>query len=551
MLVITGPGRSGTSVLARFCQQMGYDPGGAWCERVDAGLEDERVVRINDALVRSAARGADIDHIVSTYREPMADIRRAVVKDPRFTFHPHVLRAWQAARGDLRVLYTYRTPEHCLRSRQRVPDMLMMRHARKAPHVLRHDLADSIEVLLDLDIPFRFLLFPKFLTGFEQVHAALCELGIEVPYAEGLDVWRTIVDYKKVHVTSAGSAPGASSTHARAGGHTRAARGYPMPWTPSPRPAPSGRPPIVVIGMHRSGTSMVSRMLQSLGLFMGTRQDANAESLFFMQLNEWVLNSAGGRWDHPSAVQHLYRQPELSALTAEYLRLSTQCPRAAGYLGVRRYLRYRDLGNLDFAWGWKDPRNNFTLPFWLSAFPNARIVRIFRHGVDVARSCQVAYAPRIEGLEETSRHFHRRRHIYALHPMRSGFVHGLRVATMEGAFSLWEEYSREGRARVAELGEQAIQFQYEDFLARPEDNVARLADFCGLPATDRQVRQVAAQVDKTRAFAFLENPELRDLADSIADRLAEFGYGPKGIADRSAPSAPPDRHGLPRCSASD
>jgi len=43
----------------------------------------------------------------------------------------------------------------------------------------------------------------------------------------------------------------------------------------------SGRPPIVIIGMHRSGTSIVTRMLGQLGLFVGKKKDMNHEALFF------------------------------------------------------------------------------------------------------------------------------------------------------------------------------------------------------------------------------------------------------------------------------
>lgn len=39
MLIITGPGRSGTSVFARFCEQVGYDTGGSWNEEINAGKE--------------------------------------------------------------------------------------------------------------------------------------------------------------------------------------------------------------------------------------------------------------------------------------------------------------------------------------------------------------------------------------------------------------------------------------------------------------------------------------------------------------------------------
>lgn len=200
MLIITGPGRSGTSVLARFCQQSGYDPGGTWCDPIDAGMEDERVVRINDALLAALRASPGEPPPIDEFRERIAAVRRAVLKDPRFSFHPGVLRAWHAVHPDLAVLYTYRTPELCLRSRRRVPGMLMMRHHHDGPDTVRRDMADCVEAMLELEVPFRFLLFPHFLEHFDRVHCAFRDLGLEVDPEEGEAIWRRLVDRRKVHI---------------------------------------------------------------------------------------------------------------------------------------------------------------------------------------------------------------------------------------------------------------------------------------------------------------------------------------------------------------
>ena len=50
----------------------------------------------------------------------------------------------------------------------------------------------------------------------------------------------------------------------------------------------SGRPPILVIGMHRAGTSMIADLLRDLGVFMGWRRDIYGEALFFQGLNDWL-----------------------------------------------------------------------------------------------------------------------------------------------------------------------------------------------------------------------------------------------------------------------
>ncbi len=51
MIVITGPGRSGTSVLARIYNELGFDIGGTWDDEIRAGLEDKPVVDLNKAIL--------------------------------------------------------------------------------------------------------------------------------------------------------------------------------------------------------------------------------------------------------------------------------------------------------------------------------------------------------------------------------------------------------------------------------------------------------------------------------------------------------------------
>ena len=52
MIVITGPGRSGTSLVAQIYRELGFDPGGFWIPEYNAGLEDHEVVRANAAIIR-------------------------------------------------------------------------------------------------------------------------------------------------------------------------------------------------------------------------------------------------------------------------------------------------------------------------------------------------------------------------------------------------------------------------------------------------------------------------------------------------------------------
>src|SRR4051794_35373362 len=66
MIVITGPGRSGTSALAKLYLELGFDPGGGWRKSRRAGLEQGDVWRLNNQIAKDLGvtmvhplRGAD------------------------------------------------------------------------------------------------------------------------------------------------------------------------------------------------------------------------------------------------------------------------------------------------------------------------------------------------------------------------------------------------------------------------------------------------------------------------------------------------------------
>ncbi len=135
--------------------------------------------------------------------------------------------------------------------------------------------------------------------------------------------------------------------------------------------------PVIVLGMHRSGTSAVAGVLHKLGVEMGTDlmlgdSEANPAGYYedrpVMKLNEDILTCWGGSWD---------RVP-----TAAYLSLARLPDKLA--FGVRDYLDNRTLC-VD-RWGWKDPRTVLTLSVWLPLLNNPKIVIVQRNSASVLRS---------------------------------------------------------------------------------------------------------------------------------------------------------------------
>lgn len=282
-------------------------------------------------------------------------------------------------------------------------------------------------------------------------------------------------------------------------------------------------PPVIIIGMHRSGTSMVARMLEELGLFVGDRKMADHEPYFFLGLNDWMLRQCGGAWDQPEPIRHLLENGEVRALAGDYIRYLMQTPRAVSFMGWRNYRQYRTPCNLDLPWGWKDPRNTYTLPLWLDLFPGARVIHIYRNGVDVASSLKV----RTERALERTKALHERRkklRLYGLRPKRGGFTGSLRCASLEGGFDLWESYLAEAHEHVLNLGERAVEIRYEDFLAEPHEHLASLTGFCGLSPGKAAIAATAHRVDKNRAYSYRRDSALQAFAEEKSVRLKARGY---------------------------
>jgi hypothetical protein len=137
---------------------------------------------------------------------------------------------------------------------------------------------------------------------------------------------------------------------------------------------------ICIAGAHRSGTSMLTRLLHACGLFLGPKNalmppqadnpDGFWEHLGFVALNDELLNVLGGAWDLPPKADEAFTRPELDPLR----------------LKARLLIEGFDSAHV---WGWKDPRNSLTLPFWQDLLSGLKTLIIVRNPLEVAYSMQV------------------------------------------------------------------------------------------------------------------------------------------------------------------
>jgi hypothetical protein len=277
--------------------------------------------------------------------------------------------------------------------------------------------------------------------------------------------------------------------------------------------------PVIILGMHRSGTSMISELLDQLGLFVGRELQDDHESTFFLDLNDQIMARVSAAWDYPKPVLDFLACEEAVRMTAAALAADLTSRR------IRTFLGRATLETFDEPWGWKDPRTVFTLPLWLRLFPHARLVYIVRNGIDVAKSLMVRerklLALRSERFEDRLKKFSLRSCVE-----RAAYKGSPRCLNLPGAFDLWAEYVQQADENLRGLSNATLTMRYEDVLSDPKKHLPELAKFCELEATPDAIAKAAKQIDGSRALAFTSDPQSAAFYETVKDHpwMKKFGY---------------------------
>ena len=269
--------------------------------------------------------------------------------------------------------------------------------------------------------------------------------------------------------------------------------------------------------MHRSGTRLLVDVLDKLGVFMGADRQADRESVTFMLINEEMLHQCGAFWSEPMSAHFMLAQPHIVEQLEANAReaLSRQFHRYAGPFARRLDESTKELP----PFGWKDPRNTFTLPVWKQMFPTLRTIHIVRHGVDVAASLARRHAEALRAATgESVPHA-----LTVIRDQALGVLSSRRGRTLPEALTMWEQYVEKARQESAALGQRALEVRYENLLMQPERAIAGIAKFCGVPAP-AEPSALLEGLEPSRAFAFRRNPELVAFAGSMREVLARYGY---------------------------
>jgi len=236
------------------------------------------------------------------------------------------------------------------------------------------------------------------------------------------------------------------------------------------------RPPVIIIGAHRSGTSATARALELVGLQIGQRLDSHREPKGVQQLHDEYLRRIGASWHDPKPFLEQIQTSAGRRDCTKFLRsnLNAHFARVFGYRNNPKGWWLRVRLKLGAAWGWKEPRTTLFAPAWLEIFPDARIIHVVRDALAAAESIrerelkfQAAGDPPIPNLAD-------------LHYCRE----------------LVELYLRAGEQLADSANYQRLQF--EELQANPPATLEQLANFCRLKVSTGNLAAAAASIRPAR-----------------------------------------------------
>lgn len=137
----------------------------------------------------------------------------------------------------------------------------------------------------------------------------------------------------------------------------------------------------IILGMHRSGTSLAASIFHAIGISMGSRllkaDELNPygyfEDLDFLELNKSILLDAKGTWFNPPNAIDL--QTSGKKFRGEIQTILTDKRRKAG----RNH------------WGWKDPRTCLTIRSYIPEIQQTKLVVVVRNPSDIKKSLEKAH----------------------------------------------------------------------------------------------------------------------------------------------------------------
>ena len=234
--------------------------------------------------------------------------------------------------------------------------------------------------------------------------------------------------------------------------------------------------PIVITGMHRSGTSLISKILLNNDVNLGSQLDINYESIYFQRINKWIMSCNGSSWDNPKSFNdlnnddiHIFKNKLKGTLNNRFSN--------SFYFGYSNFLLNHSFFNLKSLWGWKDPSNTFTVIVWKEIFPNMKIVNIIRDPLSVCNSLLI----RQSKLRSADSRFDKSILPYFLPLLsinRGNVLSSFNIENINDCLNLYKKYLKQMKSNEEKFGDNFFNVKYEELLNNPEKIIQNINDFC-------------------------------------------------------------------------
>lgn len=263
--------------------------------------------------------------------------------------------------------------------------------------------------------------------------------------------------------------------------------------------------PIIVLGMHRSGTTMLGECLSQLGIFLGKECEVHGESKFIMKCNEDVLYYSHSVWDDTRNLPFLYEHPSRVQKFTEKLKKQVSSDAFIdSYIGLENITKFYEH---KIPWGWKEPRTTVLWPLWQDVFPKSKFIFLYRNGVDVAESLRKREPSQVDIVNK-------------LYP-------SLRCMELQRAFKVWEEYNELYYSlREQNPSTEVLEICYENLLENPIQEFEKIMNFLGLNIESELIKKVTGNINSSRAYSYAKSPELKAFYEEVKNTstMKKLGY---------------------------
>jgi hypothetical protein len=198
--------------------------------------------------------------------------------------------------------------------------------------------------------------------------------------------------------------------------------------------------PVLVVGMHNSGTSILTEILHKSGIFFGVNMGHYESHFFSIFINDSLILGGDGNW----AKLPLMREDQVLSYektVGSFIKKHW----------ISDYLQWGYDGKS--PWGIKDPRLCVLLPLYIKIFPGAKVVHIVRDPNDIAAS--------LTGKDKAG-------------------------VGLLADFDHWKKLTDAYNQRVLDHKDRCsayYQIVYEDLCLDPKQYTRQLFDFLGIPYT--------------------------------------------------------------------